>query len=129
MAILDGFPTPLVIAMATPFGIRLRRLREAKNLSLQQLAEVVGCTKAYLWELEMRDGQKPSAERVRALARELGVTMEALMEDQPSEMPGVGPKDYAFFREYAGMAEGEKERFRRALDVMFGTTTNADPKP
>lgn len=115
--------------MATPFGIRLRRLREAKSLSLQQLADLVGCTKAYLWELEMREGQKPSAERVRALARELGVTMEELMEDQPSEMPGVGPKDYAFFREYAGMSDEDKEKYRRMLDVMFGTSTDAEPKP
>lgn len=115
--------------MATPFGIRLRRLREAKKLSLQQLADLVGCTKAYLWELEMRDGQKPTAERVRALARELAVTMEELMEEQPSEMPGIGPKDYAFFREYAGMSEEGKQRFRRALDVMFGTSTDDEPKP
>ena len=57
--------------MASAFGARLRRLREAKKLTLQQVADEVGCTKAYIWELEMKDGQRPSAERVQALARVL----------------------------------------------------------
>ena len=52
--------------MASVFGARLRRFREAKNLTLQHVADAVGCTKAYIWELEMKEGQRPSAERVRA---------------------------------------------------------------
>lgn len=33
--------------MGSAFGIRLRSLREAKGLTLQQVADAVGCTKAY----------------------------------------------------------------------------------
>jgi len=55
--------------MASAFGVRLRRLREAKKLTLQQVADAVGCTKAYIWELEMKDGQRPSAERIRPSLR------------------------------------------------------------
>ena len=47
--------------MASTLGARLRRLREAKKLTLQQVADAVGCTKAYIWELEMKEGQRPSA--------------------------------------------------------------------
>jgi transcriptional regulator with XRE-family HTH domain len=65
--------------MASAFGARLRRLREAKNLTLQQVADAVGCTKAYIWELEMKDGQRPSAERIQKIAQVLGVTMEDVM--------------------------------------------------
>ena len=61
------------------FGPNLRRLRKAQKLTLQQVADAVGCTKAYIWELEMREGQRPSAERVYALAKVLGVTMENVM--------------------------------------------------
>ena len=46
--------------MASTLGARLRRLREAKKLTLQQVADAVGCTKAYIWELEMKEGQRPS---------------------------------------------------------------------
>ena len=42
--------------MITPLGKRLRQYREAKGLTLQQVADAVGCTKAYIWELEMRQG-------------------------------------------------------------------------
>lgn len=105
--------------MASAFGSRLRRLREAKKLTLQQVADAVGCTKAYIWELEMKEGQRPSAERVYALAKVLGVTVEDLMEDQPREVPAASPEDVQFFREYAGMTDDEKERYRQALKLMF----------
>ena len=105
--------------MASAFGARLRRLREAKKLTLQQVADEVGCTKAYIWELEMKDGQRPSAERVQALARVLGVTMEDIMGEPIEQGPQASPEDVAFFREYAGMTDEEKDRYRQALKIMF----------
>ena len=103
--------------MASAFGARLRRLREAKKLTLQQVADEVGCTKAYIWELEMKDGQRPSAERVQALARVLGVT--DVMGEPIKEAPNASPEDVAFFREYVGMTDEEKDRYRQALKIMF----------
>jgi len=105
--------------MASAFGLRLRRLREAKKLTLQQVADAVGCTKAYIWELEMKEGQRPSAERVQALAKVLGVTMEDIMGEPMSEVPEASLEDVAFFRTYAGMTEEEKTRYRQALAIMF----------
>ena len=105
--------------MASAFGARLRRLREAKKLTLQQVADAVGCTKAYIWELEMKEGQRPSAERVQALARVLGVTMEDIMGEPMPQVPEASPEDVAFFRAYAGMTEAEKDRVRQALKIIF----------
>ncbi|MCX7213401.1 MAG: helix-turn-helix transcriptional regulator [Burkholderiales bacterium] len=107
--------------MASAFGLRLRRLREAKKLTLQQVADAVGCTKAYIWELEMKEWQRPSAERVHALAKVLGVTMEDVMGDTLDKVPQASPEDVQFFREYAGMTDEEKQRYRQALDLMFGS--------
>ena len=76
--------------MASAFGSRLRRFREAKKLTLQQVADAVGCTKAYIWELEMKEGQRPSAERVQALAKVLGVTMEDIMGEPIPQVPEIG---------------------------------------
>ena len=59
--------------MPSPFGIRLRQLREAKGLTLQQVADAVGCSKAYVWELEMREGQRPTAERLNAIGAKIRV--------------------------------------------------------
>lgn len=105
--------------MASAFGIRLRRLREAKNLTLQQVADAVGCTKAYIWELEMKDGQRPSAERIQAVAKVLGVTMEDVMGEPIEQVPQASPEDVTFFREYAGMTGEAKDRYRQALKIMF----------
>lgn len=114
--------------MASVFGNRLRRLREAKKLTLQQVADAVGCTKAYIWELEMKEGQRPSAERVQALARVLGVTMEDVMGETIEEAPQASPEDVQFFREYVGMSEADKQRYRQALELMFGRRQDdADP--
>ena len=105
--------------MASAFGVRLRRLREAKKLTLQQVADAAGCTKAYIWELEMKDGQRPSAERIQAIAKVLGVTMEDVMGTPMEQAPEASPEDVAFFREYAGMTDEEKDRYRKALKIMF----------
>ena len=105
--------------MASAFGARLRRLREAKKLTLQQVADAVGCTKAYIWELEMKDGQRPSAERIQAIAKVLGVTMEDEMGEPIAQVPQASPEDVSFSREYAGMTDEEKDRYRQALKIMF----------
>ena len=109
-------------------GLRLRRLREAKKLTLQQVADAVGCTKAYIWELEKKPGQRPSAERIQAIAKILGVTMGDLMGEPVDEAPDATPDDVVFFREYVGMPEEEKRRYRQALEVMFGPRKDGDKK-
>ncbi|PHR61819.1 MAG: hypothetical protein COA43_01220 [Robiginitomaculum sp.] len=46
--------TPPIIARLGALGFpqRLKMLRERHNLSLQQLADTIGMSKAYVWELE-----------------------------------------------------------------------------
>ena len=112
--------------MPTPFGIRLRQFREAKGLTLQQVADHVGCTKAYIWELEMREGQRPTAERLNAIAKKLGVTVQDLLGEPIDPRAKPTPTDVAFFREYAGMSEEEKARYREAMKLMFGGSKPPD---
>ncbi len=114
--------------MASTLGARLRRLREAKKLTLQQVADAVGCTKAYIWELEMKEGQRPSAERIHLLAKVLGVTMEDLMNESNEQVPQASVEDVAFFRQYAGMTEDEKLRYQQALKLMFPTAGQEESK-
>ena len=115
--------------MASAFGTRLRRLREAKKLTLQQVADAVGCTKAYIWELEMKDGQRPTAERIQKIAQVLGVTMEDVMGTHMQQAPEASPEDVAFFREYAGMTDEEKDRYRQMLALLSGKKIDAEKKP
>ena len=108
--------------MTTPLGKRLRQYREAKGLTLQQVADAVGCTKAYIWELEMREGQRPTAERLNGIAKTLGVTVLHLLGEPIGGIEDPSPADAEFFREYAGMTEDEKARYREAMKLMFGAT-------
>ena len=108
--------------MQSPLGKRLRQYREAKGLTLQQVADAVGCTKAYIWELEMREGQRPTAERLNAIAKTLGVTVLHLLGEPIGGIEDPSPADAEFFREYAGMSEDEKARYREAMKLMFGAT-------
>jgi transcriptional regulator with XRE-family HTH domain len=105
--------------MASTFGARLRCLREAKGLTLQQVTDEVGCTKAYIWELEMKDGQRPTAERIQKIAKVFGVTMGEVMGTPMQQAPEASPEDVAFSREYAGITDEEKDRYRQALKIMF----------
>ena len=65
------------MALAT----RIRQLREAKGMSLDELASKAKISKTYLWELEKDEaGQKrPSAEILLRIATALSTTIADLM--------------------------------------------------
>ncbi len=66
------------------FPARLKALRTARHLSLQELALRAGVTKAFLSLLE-RGANMPSAASLESLATALGVTVAALFPDQAAE--------------------------------------------
>ncbi|MBL8876199.1 MAG: helix-turn-helix domain-containing protein [Phycisphaerae bacterium] len=55
------------------WGSRLRKLRIARNMTLEQLADAAGCTKGYLSVIENALREVPSAAMVASLERALGV--------------------------------------------------------
>ena len=84
--------------MPTPLGDRIRERRLKKGLTLEQLAQEIGSSKSYIWELENKDVTRPSAEKLQAIARALDTTMDYLLtaEDVTEE----DATDRAFFRKY-----------------------------
>ncbi|MBL7951678.1 MAG: helix-turn-helix domain-containing protein [Flavobacteriales bacterium] len=60
------------------FGLKLRRARQAQDLSLAQLGQLTGLSVSYLNEIEK--GRKyPKAEKIAALAKALGTTFDTLV--------------------------------------------------
>lgn len=109
--------------MSTGFGERLRRLRQAKNLTMEKLAEAVGVSKSYIWALENNPEQRvqrTSATVMSALAKELGVTVQDLLgEALPEALGGEAePEDVAFFRNYMGMSPEDRDNYRKMLDLF-----------
>ena len=60
-----------------PLGQRIRELREARDLSLRELAKKLGCSAAFLSDIEL--GRRyPSDKNLRDLARLLATSFDEL---------------------------------------------------
>jgi transcriptional regulator with XRE-family HTH domain len=100
----------------SPLGDKIRVLRQRKTLSLDKLAELAGCSKSYLWDLETKDDPRPSADKITRIAAALDVTPDFLLT-APEGTPDAAVADQAFFRKYQGMSEQDKKRLRQILDA------------
>lgn len=103
--------------MTTRLGEKLRELRKQKGLTLDKLAELSGLSKSYIWELENRESQRPSAEKLTALADVLGVTSVYFLEEDV-RAPEERHLDDAFFRGYQKLEPEAKEQLRKILDTF-----------
>lgn len=103
--------------MATKLGDKIRAGRRAQGFTLDELARRAGLSKSYLWELENRDSPSPSAEKVQALADELGLEVTFLIDDSFDE-PQKSHDDKQFFRSYSKLGAKDKEQLRRILETF-----------
>ena len=103
--------------MATRLGEKLRELRKQRGLTLDKLAELAGLSKSYLWELANRESQRPSAEKLTALADALGVAASYFLEEDV-RAPEERHLDEAFFRGYQKLEPDAKEQLRKILDTV-----------
>lgn len=103
--------------MATKLGDKLRAFRTKKGLTLEELARRAGLSKSYLWELENRESQSPSAEKLQAIADVLGEDVSFFVDDAV-DSPQESHKDREFFRSYSRLDSEDKERLRRILETF-----------
>jgi transcriptional regulator with XRE-family HTH domain len=103
--------------MATRLGEKLRELRKKRELTLEKLAEEAGLSKSYLWELENRESQRPSAEKLSALADALGVAAAYFIEEDV-RVPEERHLDEAFYRNYRKLDPEAKEQLRKILTTF-----------
>jgi transcriptional regulator with XRE-family HTH domain len=101
----------------TIFGEKIRSLRKAAGLSMEELGLRIGASKSSIWELENKPTVRPSADRVTELAKIFAVTPEFLMDDAASK-PTVGVADVAFFRRYQTLDETKKQQLQDILQVL-----------
>ena len=83
--VTGGFE-PEVTAPDERWGLRLRRLRIERKLSLQTLAARLGTTKQRLSQIERGDNDNATLELLLGLQREFQLaSIEALLGEMPSE--------------------------------------------
>jgi len=102
--------------MATKLGEKIYKLRKEKQLTLEGLAELTDSSKGYIWELENKDPPRPSAEKIQAIAKALGVTADYLMDEKVRD-PSEEVIDQAFFREYRDLDAPTKDKIRDLIKV------------
>lgn len=110
------------VIMATLLGNKIRKLRKAKGLTLDELAEATGSSKSYIWELENKDGVNPSGEKLFLLAKELNTNVEFLIDDNKREQSNEDIRT-TFFRRYESLSPDKKQ----ALDAFLKHLDN-EPK-
>lgn len=96
-------------------GEKLRRARDNKGYSLDDLARVSGSSKSYLWELENRQDRRPSAEKLTEIARHLDLTTEYLLDDN-AEFNDAQLKE-AFFRKFNQLDDDAKSKIKQMIDL------------
>ncbi len=102
--------------MTTALGDKIQKLRKEKGLTLEQLADLAGSSKSYIWELENKNPPRPSAEKLSKIATQLGVTIEYLL-DQEERVTEADATDEMFYRNYRQMDPKVKKRIREMVEI------------
>ena len=99
------------------FGQRIRALRKERGLTLDQLAELSGSSKSYIWELENKNPPRPSAEKIAKIAAALDTTGDYLFGGKQAETKETA-EDWAFFRKYQSLDPNTKATIKQMMDVI-----------
>lgn len=105
--------------MSEIFGEKLRSRRIAKGLTLEALAEKVGSTKAYIWQLENKKPAKPSGELLLRIANVLDISAEFLIDDK-SITPTEKQVQIALARgaENRGLSQDDLDKLFKLADIF-----------
>ncbi len=95
------------------FGQKLRRLREEKGISQQELAKKLGYkSNSYIFDIE-KGSFTPSEDKLKRLAKALGIPSSRLKDIMiESKLEDMGIKDPRFismFKDYSRLKEKDKE--------------------
>jgi len=109
-------PTTKETTMANLLGAKIKELRKEKGLTLEQLAEIIGSGKSYIWELENKGVKRPSAEKLAAIAKALDVTTDYLLDNEQTEV-SEGLTQEVFFRKLGQLNKGDQEKILDMIDM------------
>lgn len=99
------------------FARRLHELRIANRLSLQDVADRVGISKAHVWNLEKGLSENPSMELVLKLAELFRVRVADLVGENP-DAPNEDPAMVAMFRDLKKLDDRDRETIATLMEQM-----------
>lgn len=96
-------------------GEKLKSLRIRENLSLQDVADRVGASKAHIWELETGRARNPTLDLVTRLASCFDVGVADLVGENPTA-EDENPELVAMFRDLKGLSAEDRETVKSMMD-------------
>jgi transcriptional regulator with XRE-family HTH domain len=98
-------------------GSKLHALRAKRRNSLQEVADAVGVSKTHIWDMEKGNSANPSMELLRKLADHFQVTVEYLVEPEPSTNESSAEAK-AFFRSFQKLSEQDRQIIRQTMERL-----------
>jgi transcriptional regulator with XRE-family HTH domain len=102
------------------FGARLRTFRMRSKLSLQQLADAVGASKAHIWDLEQGKTKNPSLQLLTELSRALDVSIKDLVGEGDETASSDPPQLAPLFRELRGLTPEQLDLIKTMTEKLKG---------
>ncbi len=99
------------------FGSRLHDLRIRQALSLQDVADAVGMSKAHVWNLEKGLSDNPSMDMVTRLADLFRVRIADLVGENP-DAADEDPAVVAMFRDLKRLDPRDRETIKVLMDQL-----------
>lgn len=99
------------------FAAKLHNLRISQRLSLQNVADKVGISKAHVFNLEKGITANPSMDLVIKLAELFRVRVADLVGDDP-EADDQPAEVVAMFRDLKSLNDGDRDTIRMLMETM-----------
>ncbi len=98
-------------------ALKMKELRLKKGMSLQDVADKVGASKAHIWDLETARSKNPSIELVINLAKTFGVSVAELIGENPSA-DNESSRAMGMYRELKELSEKDLELIQQMIDRL-----------
>ncbi|MFH2057958.1 MAG: helix-turn-helix transcriptional regulator [Pseudomonadota bacterium] len=96
---------------------KIKKARNLKKMTLEELANAVGSSKSYMWQLETDSKIKPSVELIAKIADALNVTVDYLIDQGMNEMD-EDQEALVFFRGYKDLDDASKEMIKQQMKLL-----------
>lgn len=98
-------------------GVKVKELRMKKGLSLQQVADGAGSSKAHIWDIETGKNKNPSIDSLNKLADFFDVSVTYLVGEDPNS-ESEDTELIAMFRELKGLEKSDRDKIRKIMKAF-----------
>jgi len=96
---------------------KIKKHRKEKKLTLEQLGNIVGTKKEYIWQLEKNLIKQPSGRLVQKLALALNVDSDYLLDEKRKEFKS-NSFEKSFIKKFHSLDKKKQRQLSKMLDII-----------